>query len=347
METANSAGADLGGLSASPNSLLDPSVPQQIHNVAEDTKMMSATIDQIKAKKGITDEQARALKLIGTATFLGSFSNAASQSKRPSMQVEQNAPAQVIRSGGFEAPASPEEPVRWGAVGPSPSASILGDSRAEKAHPEIVDISEATHSAPPTVLVLQSPPTTDSFDDKLSLQFNESAANGAYRSDFSKSKIASEVAATTTSSQPVGNRPSANALEEAVSKILDSGKFKELADKNKTNKKPGLASKNAPKRIAQNSGSYPSTESPKSFLSEALGKATKAGFSVLKSTGLLFDLGEKPSREIASFDAMATDTSSDVAADDDKGYFELFILLAGALAVAAGYYTFKRNKKQT
>ncbi len=235
-----------------------------------------------------------------------------------------------------------------GGVGPSSNGSILGDSRAEKAHPEIVDISEATHSAPPTVLALQNPPTTDSFDDKLSLQFDEATNNGAYRSNFSKNKMDSGAAATTVSSQTVGNRPAANALEDAISKVLENKKSKEIASKNKIAKNPSASSKNASNGIAKNTGSYPSTESPNSFLGEAVKKATRMGFSVLKSTGLLFDLGEKPSREIASFDAMATDTASaDLGTDDDAGLLELFILLAGVLAVAAGYYTLKRKRKLT
>ncbi len=112
--TANSAGGDLGKLASSPTSLLDPGVPQQINSVVDETKKAEKELFETAQKKGIRTEDLLKILALSKSAFMSSLNNAASQSKRPSMQVEQSTPAQVIRSGGFEAPASPEGPVRWG-----------------------------------------------------------------------------------------------------------------------------------------------------------------------------------------------------------------------------------------
>ncbi len=210
-------------------------------------------------------------------------------------------------------------------------------------HPEIVDIGATPQSLSPTVLALQNPPTTDSFDDKRSLQFDEATNNGAYRSDFSKSKM--DAAATTGPSQLVAHQNPANSFEETVSKLQEIKKLKDAAEKLKSKKRPGFASKKTSTGTAQNSPYLESPESTQTLFGVALKKAANIGFSVLKSTGLTFDLGTAPERDIASFDAMAADTSSDRDSDEATGLLELFILLAGALAVAAGYYALIKRKQ--
>ncbi len=342
-ETATSAGTTLGGLASSSTSLLDSNVPQQIQSVAKTTEKMNATIDQIKAEKGIKVEQALAIKLLGKAAFLASFNKAASQNKRPTMQEEQREPAQVIRSGGFEVPNSPQD-VNITRIPASVSAPTSQISSAAANHPEIVNMTEAMNPLPNAIITTQGFPQNNPIDDKRSLQFNEAITNGAYQADFSKNKMDSGTVAVL--GQLTGSHPPVNALQEAGSKSEKSEKFKKIVEDFISKKRAELTSKKPTSGMAQNFRSDDSPDSTQSLLNAALEKATKVGFSVLKSTGLLFDFGEEPSRGIASTTSAGGGADAEMRSEEGpSGLFQLFSLFSGLLLAAAIYYVINRKKR--
>ncbi len=141
-----------------------------------------------------------------------------------------------------------------------------------------------------------------------------------------------------------GSSPPANAIQEAGSKSENSEKLKKIAEDLISKKRAGLTSKKSSKAVAQNSLSDESSDYSKSPLGTALEKATKAGFSVLKSTGLLYDFGQEASREIASTASAGGGADAESSEDGPSGLLQLFFLFSGLLLATAVYYAMTRKK---